>query len=194
MNTPENDDALQGLMADIDREMQNLKRTGESADYANPVRDLPRHGVFFRWPEESIGQWVHPDDIEVAERLMPGGRIFQLHVCPDPSDVEAGYRQLSYGQQTVRIRPAMWLRVPSEGYQLGDRVEVISKNGEQDPQIGDIVEVFYDAVQRQTQYRLSVSGMTLRKRFTSEDIRPCRRLGVPLDARERELLASQMLR
>ena len=85
------------LLEDFISTLVSARVAGESAKYKRPVRTLPRHGVFFRWPEQPVEHWIHPDDMELAAGMLPGGRIFQLHECEDEQDVQDGYSVISYG-------------------------------------------------------------------------------------------------
>ena len=176
------------LLQEFAETLGDLDSTGEADAYDVPVKTMPKHGVFIRWPEAGLEDFVHPEDLEMAAQVMPGSRIFEMDVCPVEADDLAGYRLLAYGDFAIRIKPAMWLRVKDNGYRIGDRVEVLSKNGKQQPVIGNLAEVNYDPIARQTEYRIEVNGMVLKKKFLHGDFRPCRRLGVPLGKEERKKL------
>ena len=176
------------LLDDFTNALASVRVTGDSAEYRKPVKTLPRHGVFFRWPEESPEGWIHADDIELAATMLPGGRIFQLHQCEDEQDRRAGYSAISYGDVTIRVLPAMWLRVDDAGYKVGDRVEVLAKNGTQQPFIGTLAEVTYNPISRRTEYRIEMRSMVLKKKYFEGDFRPCRRLEVPLSKRAQAIL------
>ena len=46
--------------------------------------------------------FVHPDDQELVDRLVPGNRVFKKEECPNFADRKLGYSQLSYGDQVFR--------------------------------------------------------------------------------------------
>ena len=191
--SPQKNDDLKFDQQEINSLIEAIGETGESAEYRKDVRLIDRHGVFFRWPEEDDFEWVHPDDRELVDSMIPGRRIFCRTMCEDPDDQAAGYYSIEYGGVKIRIKPAMWLHVDHEGYEVGDRIEVKSKHGRHHPVIGNICEIEYDHVQRQTLYFIEVNGLPLEKKFLKDDIRPCRRLGQPLSTRERELLHREQL-
>jgi hypothetical protein len=176
------------LLSDFVSTLASGRVDGESAQFRKPVRTLPRHGVFFRWPEQPVEDWIHPDDMEVAAGMLPGGRIFQLAECEDEADRKNGYSVISYGDTSIRVLPAMWLPVKDAGYKVGDRVEVLAKNRTKQPFIGTLAEVTYNPVTRRTEYRIEVRSMILKKKYFEEDFRPCRRLEVPLSKRARAIL------
>ena len=176
------------LLEDFSSTLASQRVAGESVEYEKPVRMLPRHGVFFRWPEQPAEDWIHPDDMELAARMLPGGRIFQLAECEDAQDHKAGYSVISYGDIAIRVLPAMWLLVDDAGYKVGDRVEVLAKNGTQQPFIGTLAEITYNPISRRTEYRIEIRSMVLKKKYFEEDFQPCRRLEVPLSKRARAIL------
>ena len=165
--------------------------TGESAEYKKDVKEIVKHGVFFRWPAEGDFEWVHPDDRDLIESMIPGSRIFCREYCEDAADRDAGYFSIQYGGVKIRVKPAMWLRVDHEGYEVGDRIEVKSNHGKHNPVIGNIREIEYDPIARQTIYFITVNQIPLKKKFHKEDFRPCRRLEQPLSGREIEMLNQQ---
>lgn len=176
------------LLKDFASTLASERVDGGSAEYRKPVNMLPRHGVFFRWPEQPAEDWIHPDDLELATGMLPGGRIFQLQQCEDEQDRQAGYSVITYGDLSIRVLPAMWLPVDDAGYMVGDRVEVLGKNGTQQPFIGTLAEITYNPVTRRTEYRIEIRSMVLKKKYFEEDFRPCRRLEVALSKRARAIL------
>ena len=178
----------QSLVKEFSRKLASSRIDGQSTQYHKPVRNLPRHGVFFRWPEQPVAQWIHPEDMELAEGMLPGGRIFQLTQCEDEQDRRDGYSVISYGDTSIRVLPAMWLPVPDAGYKVGDRVEVLAKNRTTQPFIGTLVEVTYNPITRRVEYLIETRSMVLSKKYYEEDFRPCRRLEVPLGKRAQAIL------
>ena len=176
------------LLEDFISTLASARVAGEAVEYKKPVRMLPRHGVFFRWPEQPVEDWIHPDDMELAAGMLPGGRIFQLQECEDEQDAKDGYSVISYGDVSVRVLPAMWLPVEDAGYQVGDRVEVLAKNRTKQPFIGTLAEVTYNPVTRRVEYKIETRSMVLQKKYFEEDFRPCCRLEVPLSKRAQAIL------
>lgn len=195
--TPPNDDptfddpAFADAQQEIDELLKDIGDTGAADEYKKDVRMLPKHGVFFRWPAEGDFEWVHPEDRELIKSMIPGSRIFCRDQCDDAADQAQGYYWIEYGEVKIRVKPAMWLLVDHEGYEVGDRIEVKSKHGKHTPVIGNIREIEYDSVARRTIYLIRVNDIPLKKKFYKDDIRPCRRLGKPLSPREIEMLNQQ---
>jgi|GEM_PF-854371 len=187
------DDGAQFASAqqEIDDLLQAIGPTGESAEFKKDVQMLVKHGVFFRWPAEGDFEWVHPDDRNLIESMIPGSRIFCRDLCEAAADREAGYYSIQYGGIAIRIKPAMWLHVDHEGHEVGDRIEVKSNHGKHTPVIGNIREIEYDPIARRTIYFITVNQIPLAKKFYKEDFQPCRRLEQPLSGREIEMLNRQ---
>ena len=83
---------------------------------------LPKHG-FCLWPEDGE-DWIHPNDLEVARSLIPSKRVFRKEDCFDPILKNLGYVEYSYGDRSFRGLPTLWYEVSSNGYELGDSVEL----------------------------------------------------------------------
>ena len=85
------DDGAQFASAqqEIDDLLQAIGPTGESAEFKKDVQMLVKHGVFFRWPAEGDFEWVHPDDRDLIQSMIPGSRIFCRDLCEDAADQEA---------------------------------------------------------------------------------------------------------
>ena len=176
---------------EIDSLLRDIGETGESAEFKKDVKEIVKHGVFFRWPAEGDFEWVHPDDRHLIESMIPGSRIFCRDLCEDDADRDAGYFSIQYGGVKIRVKPAMWLRVDHEGYEVGDRIEVKSDHGKNNPVIGNIREIEYDPIARRTIYFITVNEIPLAKKFYKENFRPCRRLEQPMSGREIEMLNQQ---
>ncbi len=190
-NKPERSDELKIAEQEIDDLLKEIGETGESAEFKKDVKEIVKHGVFFRWPAEGDFEWVHPDDRHLIESMIPGSRIFCRDLCEDAADRAAGYFSIQYGGVKIRVKPAMWLRVDHEGHEVGDRIEVKSNHGKHNPVIGNIREIEYDPIARRTIYYITVNQIPLAKKFYKEDFRPCRRLEQPLSGREIEMLNQQ---
>ena len=190
-NAAQSEVDLKVAAREIDGMLKDIGVTGESAEFKKDVKAIVKHGVFFRWPAEGDFEWVHPDDRDLIEAMIPGSRIFCRDYCEDAADREAGYFSIEYGGVKIRVKPAMWLRVDHEGHEVGDRIEVMSNHGKHTPVIGNIREIEYDPIARQTIYFITVNQIPLPKKFYKQDFRPCRRLEQPLSGREIEMLNQQ---
>jgi hypothetical protein len=80
------------------------------------MQQFPQYGCFPRWPEDGQG-FIHPDDVPVAVRCLPGERVVRRDAF------DGVYYHYRYGTARFRLRPCLWLQVTSEGIDIGDTVE-----------------------------------------------------------------------
>ena len=137
-----------------------------SALPVQPYRpNMPDWGAFLRWPMDGV-QWLHADDVDIAKRLLPSQRVF----CRRKWDGE--FYWLHYGQEVLRVRPAMWTQVPGVDLEVGQRVELLARLGKNDPGVFRIAEVLFDAAMGRVHFMLSRDVLTMERRFVREDLRP----------------------
>lgn len=129
-----------------------------------PLKREPECGVFLWWPEDDES-WIHPDDVDLFKELIPGNRIF---IREDHDD---DFNLVSYGHHQVRVLPAMWLGVPSEGYRLGDLVEVCSRFGKNEAFTGTVEEMLWNRHTKQIQYQIKKRGNCLPRLYAAADFR-----------------------
>ncbi len=110
-------------------------------------------------------RWIHPDDIQLAERLIPSRRVF----CR--ADYDGLYYHLHYGDIVLRVQPTMWTAVGKIDVQVGDRVELLSQFGTKDPCIATVEDIHCDRAEGEVQYWLRKSEMTLPQAFVRSDFR-----------------------
>lgn len=136
----------------------------EGQDLRAKVPADPTYGYFSRWPEDGDG-WVHPEDIELARRLLPSFRIWRREGTEGP------YRVHRYGAERLRLRPALWIEAPYEGFDVGDPVAVRSQLKHHDPLLGFVREVLWDEHLSAVVYQLERLGMPLAERYLARDLR-----------------------
>ncbi len=159
-----------------------LSNPSETKWTMRPLRRPPAFGVYLWWPEAGTN-WIHPDDVPVAERWIPSDRVF----CRvDGAD---GYSVLRYGHQEIRVRPTMWLEVSPDGYEVGDLVEVKSQMGRLAPFVATIMNMFWNRHRQAIEYELAESGQRLPRRYEVHEFQPARSLQKAWDLRLRELAA-----
>lgn len=129
------------------------------------LRRPDKWGVYATWPEEGMRN-VHPDDLWLAERLLPGNRVFLRQ------DLDAEFNLLSYGRHQLRVRPTLWVETPEPPFKLGEQVEVRSQMGRLTPQIARISQVFWNNRERRMEFELSRVGRLVPGRFLASDLRP----------------------
>lgn len=124
----------------------------------------PRYGYYPWWPEDG-NDWLHPDDVEQARRMIPSMRIFRRDGEQEPFVV------LYYGETKLRVLRTLWREVDSEGFELGDWVEVLSRCGHNEPRTGIIREMVWDERAHAIGYQISDNSQPIAKFFTADDLR-----------------------
>ncbi len=147
---------------------------------------LPKH-AFCLWPEDGE-DWIHPSDLEVARSLIPSKRIFRKMDCHDPILKKLGYVEYVYGKKAFRALPTLWHEVTSEGYELGDSVELKSGYGKLRPIIADIVGMYWNRREQTIEYELVRNDVAQPNRYQSSQFRLCMKIGVAPTPRQKALL------
>ncbi len=147
------------------------------------LKQPTKFGVFLWWTEQTPS-WVHSDDVKTADSLIPSDRVFLRTDCSNASDRELGFSKFQYGGQYFRGKPALWLEVPDQAIEIGDRVEIKSQNGKLKPQIACVIDILWNRTKRTVEFLLSVNEIPIRRRFLVSDLRPTVRLGEHLTTRE----------
>ncbi len=163
---------------------------GADRKWANSNRDAQlkqavKYGVCLWWSDQ-VPSWIHPEDIEIAKRLVPGGRIFRKEECVNCDDRELGYSFMWYGDEGFRALPAIWLEIRHEGFELNDFVEIKSGFGKRFRGIGTIRDIVWDRHRRKIEYLLTINGQKIDRTFHADEIQPATRLGSHLNSRELE--------
>ena len=147
---------------------------------------LPNHG-FCLWPEDG-DDWIHPNDLEVARTLIPSKRIFRKEICTDPILRNLGFVEYSYGDRSFRGLPTLWHEVTSDGFEIGDTVELKSGNGKLRPIIADIAGMYWNRHEQSIEYDLVKNKVPQPNRYQSSQFRLCMKIGVPPTPRQKALL------
>ena len=150
------------------------------------LRPPETQGVFLWWPA-TWEDWLHPDDQELGQRLVPGYRVFTRRPCENYADRELGYHQLIYGPYQFRALPVIWFPVDCEGYRVGDQVEVLSALGRRQPGIATIREMNWNRRQLRIEYLLASRDLGRQRRFTADEFQPIAGLESHLDDRRKGL-------
>lgn len=125
---------------------------------------MPDFGAYLVWPTAGI-DWIHPDDIELASRLIPSRRVFHR------IRFDGVYYHLEYGAIRIRVKPTMWIGLQRCDVLVGDRVELISHFGQYDPGIATIVDVHCNRSGDGFEFRLRRTEMTIPAIFTRNQFR-----------------------
>ena len=175
-----------GLNWESVEDIENSAWRAKDVRVEDRLNVLPIHG-FCLWPEDGK-DWIHPNDLEVALSLIPSKRIFRKIVCPDPILRELGYVEYSYGDQSFRGLPTLWHEVKSDGYEIGDSVELKSGYGKLRAIIADITEMFWNRHEQVIEYKLVKNGVPQPNRYQASQFRLCMKIGVPPTPRQTALL------
>ncbi len=128
------------------------------------LKITPRYGYFPRWPEDGDA-WLHPEDVETARSLLPSNRVWRHEGREGPLMV------LRYGATRLRVRPALWIEVEHEGFDVGDHVEVKPLGGVNDPVTGRIRESRVNEITGDRYYQIDQSGTPLPAKLRAQDMK-----------------------
>lgn len=98
--------------------------------------------------------------------MIPSNRIWKR------TSFDGEFYHLNYGTITIRVRPSLWLVVPNEPLEIGDRVELMSQGGIHDPCVAEVVEKTWNVPRAMVLYGVRVREYILPKTFTLHDLRP----------------------
>ena len=186
MNKHENSLHIPGLDWDSAADLAQSASRQDDVRIEERLSVLPKHG-FCLWPEDGE-DWIHPNDIEVARQLIPSKRIFRKEDCSDPILKNLGYVEYSYGDRSFRGLPSLWHEVTTEGYELGDTIELKSGNGKLRPIIADIVGMYWNRHDQVIEYEMEKNGVPQPNRYQANQFRLCMKIGVPPTPRQKALL------
>ena len=186
LDEPDNSLHIPGLDWDSPKDLAASAYRREDVRMEERLSVLPKHG-FCLWPEDGE-DWIHPNDLEVARLLIPSKRVFRKEDCTDPILKRLGYVEYAYGDLSFRGLPTLWHEVVSDGYEMGDSVELKSGYGKLRPIITDIVGIFWNRHDQTIEYELIKNGVPQPKRYRSNQFRLCMKIGVAPTPRQKALL------
>ena len=124
----------------------------------------PRYGYYPWWPEDG-DDWLHPEDVAAARAMIPSARVFRR-------DGETGpFVVLHYGPVRIRAKRTLWQEVKSEGFNLGDWVEVLSRMQSNTPRTGVLCEMHWDETARGLRYQVQENERVIPNWFAADDLR-----------------------
>ncbi len=125
---------------------------------------LPDYGCFPRWPENGHG-FIHPDDSALVLRLIPSERVFRRDLY------DGTYYHYRYGELRFRLKPCLWLKVQSEGIDIGDSVETIGVGMERELFIAEVHGMYFVRRKGCLLYRLRRGSTPLPNLYASSSLR-----------------------
>lgn len=125
--------------------------------------DLPDWGCLLHVSEE-FDALVHEEDLQEAMRLIPSRRVF----CRDRWDGE--FYWLHYGSASLRVRPSMWVSAPASEFRVGEQIELLRRQGENDAGIYHIRDVTLAKNGEALEYWLRRGEMPIERSFGPDDL------------------------
>jgi len=124
---------------------------------------LPDFGIYHIWPEQGV-EAFHPEDREKIHGWIPSDHVFERF------EFDGQYYHVRYSDRvTFRIKPTLWLEISDEGHRLGDQVEVLGNNMQNDPIVANIVEMRFSQVHKAIEYTLEQSDMRIDKAYLAHE-------------------------
>ena len=149
-------------------------------------------GVCLWWSDQQPC-FLHPDDAEVAQQLVPSRRVLRRSECENFADRELGYSLFQYGELSFRALPAIWMEVTGDGYEIGDFVQVKSQHGKRHPMVATICEISWNPTKRIIEYELAPNDRSSGHIYAADELQPATRLESHLKERELKLQAKSRL-
>jgi hypothetical protein len=128
----------------------------------------PTRWGWFPWSPDPWEEMVHPDDRELAERLLPSPRILTVNWNHDDPE----YSLFAYGCLRLRLKPSLWREVPDPVRQLGDLVEVSSLYSHHEPTLVTIEEIYWDSAAEKIRFMVSNRGQHWPQPLDNEHLMP----------------------
>ena len=126
---------------------------------------LPDWGAYLRWPANDTA-WIHSEDLDTATELLPSNRVLKREKW------DGEFYWLSYGDKKLRVRPSLWTRVPDIDLEVGEQVELLHRQGENDPGIFHIHEIMFCEVRNVLEFYLRRDELVLERAFLRIDLQP----------------------
>ncbi|MCO6047149.1 hypothetical protein NG895_24895 [Aeoliella sp. ICT_H6.2] len=126
----------------------------------------PKYGYYPWWPENG-DDWIHPEDVELARRMVPSPRVWRR-------DGQQGeFVVLTYGQHILRVRRTLWKELPYEGFDIGNLVEVRTRGMQNDHRTGTITEMLWDDHTGTLRYQVHEPNdeVESKRTYTAEDLK-----------------------
>jgi len=128
------------------------------------VNEFPEYGIFPRWPEDGQS-FIHPADVSIVRSCVPSERLMRR------DSFDGTYYHYRYGDVRFRLRPCMWLKVRSDGYDIGDQVEITGLALERDLFVATIWGMHFIRRKGQIVYRLRRGEQIVPNLYTADQMR-----------------------
>ena len=134
-------------------------------DAPPPLKTDPRYGHFPWWPEDG-DDWIHPEDVALARRTIPGPRIWRR------DGRQGDFVILSYGDDRLRVLRRLWQETAAPAYAIGDWVEVRPQGMQHDPHTGRVRQVLWDDASQTIRFQIEVVDRPIENNYTADDLKP----------------------
>ena len=158
----------------MSRKSSRQRKSDEGAGALAPLKAEPKYGFYPWWPEDG-DDWVHPEDVNLARSLIPSPRIFKR------GGERGEYVTIRYGAAPLRVKRTLWREVPWEGFDMGDRVEVMSRGAVNTWRTGVIREMRWSSRWNKIHYYIDEAGLPIPKAYSREDLRHVEPTAGPLN-------------
>jgi hypothetical protein len=125
---------------------------------------LPDYGCIPRWPEDG-DHFIHPDDLAIAQRCLPSWRVLRRE------RFDGTFYHYCYGRLRFRLRPVMWLKVRSEGIDIGDEVETVGMSLERELFVATVWGMHWVSRKGCILYRLQRGELAEPRLYRAKDFR-----------------------
>ncbi|SRR6056297_53195 len=127
-------------------------------------QQYPQYGIFAHWPQDGQG-FVHPDDVAVVRRCIPSERVMRR------DSFDGTYYHYRYGSLRFRLRPCLWLKIHSDGIDIGDRVETIGLGMERELFVAEVCGMHFARRKGCIVYRLRRGDKAVPNLYTADQMR-----------------------
>jgi hypothetical protein len=124
---------------------------------------LPDFGFYSVWPEQGLDAF-HPEDRDKIDGWIPGVHVMERFAF------DGEYYHVRYGDRlSFRVKPILWSQVRDEGHRLGDQVEVLGNNMQNEAVVAKILEMRFSQVHSAIEYVLEHNLMRVEKAYLSHE-------------------------
>lgn len=128
------------------------------------IKQEPKYGYYPWWPENG-NQWLHPEDVPLARRMIPSQRVFRRE------GVHGKFLVLHYGELKLRVLRTLWQEVQPEGFEVGDWVEVLSRGKKNTFRTAVIREIIWDKTTSCLRYQVRENDKPIENFYSADDLR-----------------------
>lgn len=124
---------------------------------------LPDFGIYTIWPEQGLDAF-HPEDRDKIDGWIPSDHVMERFAF------DGEYYHVRYGDRlSFRVKPILWSQVRDEGHRLGDQVEVLGNNMQNEAVVAKILEMRFSQVHSAIEYVLEHNLMRVEKAYLAHE-------------------------